>query len=137
MGGRPREGDCFRKSQGRRSFLGMHGSLQGARGAASAKGGKSHNIPLAVIFIPAADSMDVENMSSMEPVIRAATAATGTAYLDLTAAFRAQPDPVSRLYLLQHGPHGELIGDGHLSREGNAVIGQALARWLVEIGVVP
>ena len=93
---------------------------------------KSQEIDLAVLFIPAANSIDDDSASIMEPVIRAATAATRSPYLNLTPVFRAQSDALSRLYLLQRGPKGELIGDGHLSREGNAVIGRALADWLVE-----
>jgi hypothetical protein len=72
----------------------------------------------------------------MEPVIRAATAANGTPYLDLTPTLRGERDPVTRLYLLQRGPGGELKGDGHLSREGNAVIGRAVAEWLTARGLV-
>ena len=97
----------------------------------------SRSIEFAVMFIPAADSMDREKSSAMEPVIRSATMATSTPYLDLTPIFRNQPDPVSRLYLLQYGPGGELVGDGHLSREGNAVAGRALAGWFVEKKLVP
>jgi lysophospholipase L1-like esterase len=98
---------------------------------------KSHAIEFAVVFIPAADSMDVAKPSIMEPVIRGVAAATNIPYLDMTTTFRARPDPVSRLYLLQHGPAGALTGDGHLSREGNAVIGRTLADWLVERRLVP
>src|SRR5207244_3441303 len=88
---------------------------------------KSHAIELAVVFIPPADCMDPRTPSVMEPVARAGAAATGTPYLDLTAIFRTRPDPVSRLYLLQPRADGRLTGDGHLSREGSAVAGQAVA----------
>ena len=97
---------------------------------------KSHGIGLAVIFIPAADCMDTRTPSVMEPVVRGATAASGTPYLDLTTTFRAQSDPVSRLYLLQRAASGRLVGDGHISREGGAVIGQAVANWLADAGLV-
>jgi hypothetical protein len=80
--------------------------------------------------------MDTRTPSIMEPVVRDATAASGTPYLDLTSTFRAQPDPVSRLYLLQRAASGRLVGDGHISREGGAVIGQAVANWLAEAGLV-
>jgi lysophospholipase L1-like esterase len=72
----------------------------------------------------------------MEPVIRAATAREGTPYLDLTPAFQARSDATSRLYLLKREPTGELTGDGHLSREGNAVVGELLAEWLERMGLV-
>lgn len=98
---------------------------------------RSHDINLAVIFIPSAESTSPQKPSTVEPIIRAATAETATPYLDLTAAFRTQPDPVTRLYLLQHSPSGELTGDGHLSREGNAFIGKTLATWLVDRELVP
>ncbi len=93
---------------------------------------KSKAIELAVLFIPAANSLEPGSPSVMEPVIRAATGANHTPYLDLTPILGKERDPVARLYLLQRGPGGELEGDGHLSREGNAVIGRALADWLVE-----
>lgn len=97
---------------------------------------KSHAIELAVIFIPAADCMDPHKPSVTGPVIRAAATATGTPFLDLTPIFQAQPDPVSRLYMLQRGANGTLAGDGHLSREGNAVAGEALAEWLEKMGLL-
>ena len=90
----------------------------------------------AVLFIPAATSLGPDHPSIMEPVIRAATATASTPYLDLTAILQTQPDALQRLYLLQRGPKGELTGDGHLSREGNAVVGRALADWLVARGLV-
>ena len=93
---------------------------------------KAANIRLAVVFIPAADVIAENAVSAMEPVIRAATAAAGTPYLDLTPMFRTQPDAVARLYLMQRDPAGQWTGNRHLSREGNAVIGRTLAEWLVE-----
>ena len=93
---------------------------------------KVENIALAVVFIPAADLLAENAVSAMEPIIRAATAATGTPYLDMAPVFRRQPDAVARLYLLQRDPAGQLAGNAHLSREGNAVIGRTLADWLVE-----
>lgn len=99
---------------------------------------KSHGIDLAVIFIPSAECTGLREVpSTVEPVIRAAAAETATPYLDLTPAFRTQPDPVTRLYLLQRGPNGVLTGDGHLSREGNAFIGKTVAGWLVDQKLVP
>jgi hypothetical protein len=80
--------------------------------------------------------MDARTPSVMEPVVRAATAARGTPYLDMTPAFQAHHDPVSRLYLLQRSASGRLSGDGHVSREGSAVIGQTVAEWLARIGLV-
>lgn len=96
----------------------------------------SHNVKLAVIFIPAAASMEPDKKpSAMEPVIRAAAAREGVPYLDLSPAFLARPDAASRLYLLKREPAGELTGDGHLSREGNAVVGELLAEWLMKMGL--
>jgi hypothetical protein len=40
------------------------------------------------------------------------------------------------LYLLQRAASGRLSGDGHVSREGSAVIGQAVADWLARAGLV-
>lgn len=91
---------------------------------------QAQGIKLAAIFIPPANCMDPDTASVMEPVIRSAAAATGTPYLDLTTSFRAHPDPLARLYFLKRGDHGRLAGDGHLSREGGAVAGQAVAQWL-------
>jgi lysophospholipase L1-like esterase len=97
---------------------------------------KSHSIPLAAIFIPALDTMAPDRPSVMEPVIRAATSAMETPYLDLTSVFRAQDDAVARLYLMQRQPNGGIAGDGHLSREGNAIVGRAVADWLAAKGLV-
>jgi lysophospholipase L1-like esterase len=97
---------------------------------------KSHDIPLAVIFIPAADYVAGTGSSEMEPTIRALTAETGTPYLDLTPAMRAQADAPERLYLVQQ-KNGVLTGNGHMSREGHAVVGRALVDWLVANKLVP
>jgi len=97
---------------------------------------KSHNIPLAVIFIPAAEHVAENAGSEMEPVIRALTKETGTPYLDLTDAMRAEPDAGERLYLLQR-QNGVLNGNGHMSREGHAVVARALVDWLTASKLVP
>ena len=97
---------------------------------------KSQGIPLAVIFIPAADEGARAAPSEMEPTIRALTAETGTPYLDLTPVMRAQTDAPERLYLLQQ-KNGALTGNGHMSREGHAVVGRALADWLIANKFVP
>jgi lysophospholipase L1-like esterase len=97
---------------------------------------KAHAIGLAVIFIPALESMDPKNASILEPRIRALAAANSTPYLDFTPLFRAEVEPVSRLYLAQQGPSGAPFGDGHLSREGASLIGRTLAAWLKERGLV-
>jgi lysophospholipase L1-like esterase len=98
---------------------------------------KSRGIALAVIFIPASDLLADGAVSTTEPVIQAAAAATGTPYFNLLPAFRAQQDPIARLYLLQGGPTEGWTGNGHLSREGNAVIGRTVADWLTERKLVP
>jgi lysophospholipase L1-like esterase len=97
---------------------------------------KSQGIPLAVIFIPAADDVARAASSEMEPTIRALTAETGTPYLDLTPFMRAQTDAPERLYLLQQ-KNGVLTGNGHMSREGHAVVGRALVDWLIAKKLVP
>jgi lysophospholipase L1-like esterase len=97
---------------------------------------KSHNIPLAVIFIPAVDDVAGTVASEMEPTIRALTAETGTPYLDLTPAMRAQPDAPERLFLVQQ-KSGVFTGNGHMSREGHAVVARALVDWLMENKLVP
>jgi lysophospholipase L1-like esterase len=97
---------------------------------------KSQNIPLVAIFIPAADDVARIATSEMEPTIRALTAETGTPYLNLTPVMRAQTDAPERLYLLQQ-KNGTLTGNGHMSREGHAVVGRALVDWLITSKLVP
>lgn len=97
---------------------------------------KSHSVPLAVIFIPAADNIARAAPSEMERAIRALTVETGTPYLDLTPIMRAQTDAPERLYLLQQ-KNGVLAGNGHMSREGHALVGRALVDWLIEKKLVP
>ena len=73
----------------------------------------------------------------MQPVIRGLTGEAGIPYLDLTPVFAAERDPIARLYLLQKEPGGGYAGNGHLSREGNAVVGRAVADWLTQSGALP
>jgi hypothetical protein len=49
---------------------------------------------------------------------------------------RAQTDAPERLYLLQQ-KNGALTGNGHMSREGHAVVGRALVDWLITNKFVP
>jgi len=76
--------------------------------------------------------------SRLEPLVRALAAETKTPYLDLTPALRAKNATAEMLYLLQRDPKGGgWMGNAHLSRAGDAVIGQTVAQWLLEIGAVP
>jgi lysophospholipase L1-like esterase len=97
----------------------------------------TQGVPLAVIFIPASDGLSGGTASAMQPVIRGLTGEAGIPYLDLTPIFAAERDPITRLYLLQKEPGGGYAGNGHLSREGNAVIGRAVAEWLTQSGALP
>jgi hypothetical protein len=50
----------------------------------------------------------------------------------------AAADPAADLYLIQRDVKtGSWTGNAHLSRQGNAVIGRALAGWLRERNLVP
>jgi lysophospholipase L1-like esterase len=97
---------------------------------------KAHQIPLAVVFIPAVDDVARHAPSEVEPVVRDLTTETNTPYLDLTPTLRNQPDAPERLYLVQK-INNTFIGNGHLSREGHAVIARAVADWLVANKLVP
>ena len=97
----------------------------------------TQGVPLAVIFIPASDGLSGGTASAMQPVIRGLTGEAGIPYLDLTPVFAAERDPIARLYLLQKEPGGGYAGNGHLSREGNAVVGRAVADWLTQSGALP
>lgn len=97
---------------------------------------KSQEVPLAVVFMPTADNVAEAAPSEMESTIQALTAETGTPYLDLTPVMRAQTDAPERLYLLQR-KNGALTGNGHMSREGHAVVGRALVEWLIANKLVP
>jgi lysophospholipase L1-like esterase len=98
---------------------------------------KSNSIAFAVIFIPPPGALNGSELSGMEPVIRALTARSGTPYLDLTETMRAEAEGPTRLYLLQRDPaNNALVGNGHLSRQGNAIIAARLAKWLAEQGLL-
>jgi lysophospholipase L1-like esterase len=99
---------------------------------------KERGIAFAVIFIPEAGRLASGEPSLLEPLLRSLAAQTATPYLDLTPHMRAERDPVVRLYLLQRdGKSGSLTGNGHLSREGNAVIGRVVADWLLRERLLP
>lgn len=98
---------------------------------------KERSIPFGVVFVPASDN--VTNRDSMaEPVVARAAKANNLPYLDLAPALGAGLNPQSRMYLLNwDGRLKAFTGNGHLSREGNAVIGQAVAQWLMQNKLVP
>jgi len=98
---------------------------------------RTNNIGLAVIFIPEVAAIDQSDPSIMQPVIRKLVEATVTPFFDLTPVMRSERDPAARLYLMQRDMRAGLVGNGHLSREGNAVIGRAVADWLIGQGLVP
>lgn len=98
----------------------------------------SKGVKLAVVYIPTNAVVTGESQSDMEPIIRALAAESATPYLDLTPALRARNPTAEMLYLLQRDPvNGGWVGNGHLSRAGNAVIGQTVAQWLLQNGLVP
>ena len=95
---------------------------------------QKHDIRFATVFIPAADSLGGPP-SRVEALVRRLTSETNVPYLDITPVFAAAQEPQARFYLMQkQGP--SLVGNGHLSREGNAVIGRTVAAWLRREGVV-
>jgi lysophospholipase L1-like esterase len=98
---------------------------------------RARGMALAVIYIPAAHHIaDGSAHSSMEAVIAEATARHKVPFLSLTETFKAVADAPTRLYLLQRIPvTGELTGNAHLSREGNAAIGTAVAQWVLGAGL--
>jgi lysophospholipase L1-like esterase len=99
---------------------------------------EASGLKLAVLYLPSNDVLTGNDASKLEPLVRALTAETRTPYLDLTPALRARNATAEMLYLLRRDPKGEgWTGNGHLSRAGNAVIGQTVAQWLLETGVVP
>jgi lysophospholipase L1-like esterase len=99
---------------------------------------RSHSIPFAVVFIPQVAAFESEQASETAPILHALCRETGTAYLDLTPAYRAHDDAPARFYLVQRDAKtGAYVGNHHLSREGNAVAGRAIADWLVGAGLVP
>jgi len=99
---------------------------------------KDKSIPFAAFYIPSAEALDGGAQPTVEPVVRRLAGETGTPYLDLTPILQREPDPAERLYLMQKDPKtGHLTGNGHLSREGNAAVADAVGKWLVEAGLVP
>jgi lysophospholipase L1-like esterase len=99
---------------------------------------KERSIPLAVIFIPAADAAGTRQPSVMEPLIRTLTSEEGVPYLDLSPVFAAEPEPEARFFLLQRDSRSKsYVGNGHLSREGNERIGREVSRWLSAERLIP
>jgi hypothetical protein len=99
---------------------------------------ETNGIKLAVVYIPTSGVVTGEDASGLEPVVRALAAESGTPYLDLTPALRAENLTAEMLYLLQRDPvSGEWTGNRHFSRAGNAVIGQTVAQWLLQNGLLP
>jgi len=99
---------------------------------------KSQQIKLAVIFIPSSSAVDGSQASQIEPLIKTLTTETDTPYLDLTSIMKREPDPSARLYLLQYDvTTGQMAGNGHLSREGGAAVGHAVADWLIGANLIP
>jgi lysophospholipase L1-like esterase len=98
---------------------------------------RQNDIKLATVFIPSYDHLDGQVPSDMEPLLRRLSVETDTPYLDLTPAFAARAQAPARLYLLQREPAGGYVGNGHLSREGQAEVGTAVAQWLTEQNLVP
>jgi lysophospholipase L1-like esterase len=97
---------------------------------------KSNGIAFAVLFIPAAEMKDSD--SQMRPVIERLTRESGTPFLDVTPFLRTDEFATEKFYLLQRDAKGDgVTGNGHLSREGGAQIGRAVARWLVAQNLVP
>ncbi|MFZ5689629.1 MAG: SGNH/GDSL hydrolase family protein [Pseudomonadota bacterium] len=98
---------------------------------------KNQSIPFGVVFIPPSEAFS-RGTSLAQPVVARAANANGVPFLDLTPELRGMPDPESRMYLLHWDQRVKrYTGNGHLSREGNAVIGKAVAKWLIENKLVP
>jgi lysophospholipase L1-like esterase len=98
---------------------------------------KERSIRFGVIFIPKSEVFS-GSRSLAEPVIARAAKANNVLYLDASPILGAVPDPESRMYLWHWDERTRTYqGNGHLSREGNAVIGDAVAKWLVENKLVP
>jgi len=98
---------------------------------------KERSIPFGVVFIPPSGVFG-GGPSFAAPVVARAARANGAPYLDLTPIFGAIPDPEERIFLLNWDQRTKAFtGNGHLSREGNAIAGKSVARWLVENKLVP
>jgi hypothetical protein len=89
---------------------------------------KERSIPFGVVFIPPSEVFGRGN-SLAQPVVARAAKANGVPFLDLTPALGAVQYPESRMYLYSWDQRIKTFtGNGHLSREGNAVIGQAVSK---------
>ncbi len=98
---------------------------------------KQHAIPFGVIFIPPSEAFG-SGTSLAGHVVERAAKANGVPFLDLAPAFAANPEPESRMYLYHWDQRAKsFTGNGHLSREGNAVVGQTVSQWLLENKLVP
>lgn len=99
---------------------------------------KERSIPFGVVFVPVSEAF-VGQRSFAEPVVARAAKSNDVPYLDLTPVLQAAvPSPETRLYLQNWDVRANgLTGNGHLSREGNAVVGDTVAKWLRENKLVP
>jgi lysophospholipase L1-like esterase len=98
---------------------------------------KERSIPFGVVFIPPSGAFG-GGTSFAAPVVARAARANGVPYLDLTPIFGTIQDPQERIYLLNWDQRTKAFtGNGHLSREGNAIAGKAVAKWLFENSLVP
>ncbi|MGE3147541.1 MAG: SGNH/GDSL hydrolase family protein [Pseudorhodoplanes sp.] len=98
---------------------------------------RSQSIPLAVVFIPSAQESADEPPSETERLIRSLTSDMKVPYLDLTPVMRAPARSTARFYLLQRIPGHGYRGNAHMSREGHAEVGVAVADWLLEQKLLP
>lgn len=99
---------------------------------------QDRSIPFGVMFIPVSEVF-VGKSSLAEPIVANAAKSNRVPYLDLTPVLRAAvASPETRLYLQNWDVRvNSLAGNGHLSREGGLVVGDAVAKWLVENKLVP
>ncbi len=98
---------------------------------------RDRSIPFGVVFIPKSEVFSGAT-SLAEPIVARAGRANNVPYLDATSVFAAGPDPETRMYLWHWNQRTKTFeGNGHLSREGNAVLGKAVTNWLLENNMVP
>jgi lysophospholipase L1-like esterase len=92
---------------------------------------RAAGIPLAVVSIPAYDTVVEGVAPTVAPLVARLCAELDVPFLDLAPVFTSVPDAGEALYLLQwNSGRDRLDGNGHLSRYGHLVAGKAIARFL-------
>jgi len=91
-------------------------------------------IGVAVVAVPSPNVLSMGARAEVAPLVARLCAELGLPFLDPSDAFAADPDPVQSFYLLNWSAEiNGYTGNGHMSRQGNLVLGKRVADWLAQL----